>query len=189
MGTDKALLRLGDRTLLQIALDNVAAVCEAPPAIVGSRERFGEFARVVEDKIAGCGPLGGIHAALSSTRSEWNLVLSVDIPLMQPEFLRWLVSAVARNDVSAVVPKADGRLQPLCALYLRDAVSACEALLNAGKYKVDGLFTQVPTHVVSEEEFHAAGFGNSMFQNVNTREDYEQLLRRYSQTLTASSRS
>jgi molybdopterin-guanine dinucleotide biosynthesis protein A len=108
---------------------------------------------------------------------------------MQPKFLRWLVSTAARNDVSAVVPKADGRLQPLCALYRRNAVGACEALLSAGKYKIGGLFAQVPTHVVSEEELHAAGFGSSIFRNVNTREDYEQLLKQYPQPFTTSSRS
>jgi len=190
MGGDKALLPLGDRNFLQIALDNLAEACGTKPMIVGNRDLFGSYGYVVEDLIPDCGPLGGIHAALSATDSEWNVILSVDMPLMRPKFLRWLIGKTEQVPASTIVPRVGGRTQPLCALYRRSALPACEVLLSAGDYKVDGLFVEVPTLLVAEAEIRNAGFAPEIFQNVNTPEEYERILQAHgrSQTVKPSHR-
>ncbi len=177
MGADKALLRLGCENLLQRALRIVADVCPNP-VIVGDRSRYASFGDVVEDRLTGCGPLGGIHAALSATRNDRNLILSVDTPLMSAEFLRWLVDMSSHSEEFAIVPKCDGRGQPLCAVYRRGLLPVVERSLAAGEYKVDHVFTQIPTRFLSDDEIHAAGFCDDIFENINTPEDYESLKRR-----------
>src|SRR3974390_2342399 len=97
MGADKAFLELGSETFLTLALRNVSSVCAAP-VIVGDASRYGAFGRVGEDEFGGCGPLAGIHAALSSSHADWNLVLSIDLPLMEPAFLRWLAGLAVDSD-------------------------------------------------------------------------------------------
>ena len=94
MGTDKALLSMGSENLLQRALRNVSAVCSTP-IIIGDPVRYGGFGTAIADRVLGCGPLGGIHAALSFTGSDRNLILSVDMPRMTSEFLRWLMDESA----------------------------------------------------------------------------------------------
>ena len=66
MGTDKAFVTLDGRTLVARALD-VARSVTSDVRIVGEPRRFAAFAPVVEDEFPGCGPLGGIHAALRSS--------------------------------------------------------------------------------------------------------------------------
>src|SRR5262252_1043172 len=90
MGSDKALLSLGEQTMLEHALRTVKQVTPNV-RIVGPSTRYGQFGEVVDDIYEGCGPLGGIHAALSGTNTDFNLVLSVDMPQMNSFFLKWLV--------------------------------------------------------------------------------------------------
>ena len=175
LGRDKALLSLGDRNFLQIALDNAGTVC-ATPIIVGSRSLYGKYGELMEDLIHGCGPLSGIHAALSVTTSDLNLILSVDMPLMNPKFLEWLIVKEATDQAVVTIPRSGGRLQPLCAVYRRAIFPEIEAALTEGRYKVDALFAKVPTRVITEEECRSAGFRPEIFRNINTPDEYESVL-------------
>jgi len=171
MGSDKALLSFGHQNLLQLALQTVAAI--SPKAyIVGSERRYGGFGAVVEDIYPGCGPLGGIHAALTSTDTDRNLILSVDMPRMTAVFLRWLIAKAETKSQLIVVPDAAGGLQPLCATYRKAVAVIAEQALQQGHYKIGHLFSQVPTCIIAECEILAAGFSPQLFHNVNTPEEY-----------------
>lgn len=172
MGSDKALLSFGDQTLLQRALKTASAVA-ADVRIVGS-DRYQPFGNVIQDIYPGCGPLGGIHAALTATQTDLNLILSVDMPLMSAEFLEWLVRQAESTQHMVVVPHAAGGVQPLCATYRRAAAQAAEQALKAGDYKIDHLFSRLPTRIITEQEIIAAGFATKIFRNINTPEEYEQ---------------
>ncbi len=141
------------------------------------RALYKEFGDVIEDVHPGCGPLGGIHAALASTGSDLNLILSVDMPRMTPEFLGWLTRQGRTRAELIVVPEAAGGLQPLCAIYRKAAAEATELALQQGDYKVGHLFSHVPTRIVAESEITAAGFSLDLFQNINTPEEYAQCRR------------
>jgi molybdopterin-guanine dinucleotide biosynthesis protein A len=187
MGSDKALLPIGGMNLLQIA---VAKAREVSPrtVIVGSRERYAQYGEVIDDIIPGCGPLSGIHAALSTTCCELNVILSVDMPLISPDFLRWLTQTAASGDELAIVPEAHGRSQPLCSVFRRAAVAQAENALRTGQYKVDRLFSILPTRLVAEIDWRAAGFLPGIFRNVNTPEEYEAVVTEMEALATGSLR-
>jgi molybdenum cofactor guanylyltransferase len=172
MGSDKALLVLGQQNLLQLTLEKARAL-GARPVIVGARDKYAQYGEVIEDVIPGCGPLSGIHAALCSTQTEMNLILSVDMPLMTTEFLRWLMQVAWASDEMAIVPQAEGRNQPLCAVYRSGAREVVERALQAGEYKVDSLYALLPTRFVAEKEWQAGGFSPSIFRNINTPQEFE----------------
>jgi molybdopterin-guanine dinucleotide biosynthesis protein A len=188
MGSDKAFLPIGDVNLLQLTLAKAKEV--APKTvIVGNRERYAQYGDVIEDIIPGCGPLSGIHAALSSTGSGLNLILSVDMPLMSSDFLRWLLQIGAACDDLAIVPQAQGRTQPLCSVFRRLAQNEVERALRAGEYKVDRLFSIVPTRLISESEWQAAGFPPDIFRNVNTPPEYDAVVTELEELPAESARS
>jgi len=176
MGTDKALLPFREQTLLARALATACAV-DGKVVIVGPREPYAACGEVVEDIYTGCGPLGGIHAALCVTETELNVVISLDMPLMSPDFLRWLADQARSTSDLIVVPDALGGPQPLCAVYRRAVHAFAEQALKDGDYKIGHLFSRVPTRYVSETEICAAGFSPGIFRNVNTTAEYEALLR------------
>ncbi len=162
--------------MLQHALQ-IAASVSRRPRIVGAKEKYDSFGQVVEDIYPGCGPLGGIHAALSTTATDLNLVLSVDMPLMTAEFLGWLVWQTEASSESIVMPDALGGPQPLCAVYRRRVQPVAEEALRRGDYKVRRALAAVPTRKLAEQEIIAAGFSPEIFRNVNTVEEFETLAR------------
>jgi molybdopterin-guanine dinucleotide biosynthesis protein A len=173
MGQDKVFLKFHGRTLLERALELAGEVTEQV-RIVGAREKFATFAPVVEDVYAGRGPLAGIHAALSSSQTELNLVLAVDTPFLQSSFLKWLVAQARNTDALATVPSVNGQVQPLCAVYRRGFGELAERALQRGENKIGALFEPATTRVITETELSAMDIGPTIFDNLNTREEFEQ---------------
>lgn len=171
MGRDKAFLELGGRTLLDRVIELANAV--APTVrIVAPQEKFLTIARTIEDVFPDCGPLGGIYAALTCTSTELNLVLAVDLPFVEVDFLRYMIAQASQVSALVTVPEAGKGLQPLCAVYRRDFREMAERALKKKKNKIDSLFTDVETRVITEEEITRIGFSARMFQNLNTPEEF-----------------
>jgi molybdopterin-guanine dinucleotide biosynthesis protein A len=173
MGSDKAFLDLAGRPLLAHSLELAHAVT-SDVRIVGDPEKFAAFALVVPDVYPGRGPLGGIHAALANSTTDWNLILGVDLPFLAARFLKYLVVEAQAAAALVTVPSAAGHLHPLCAVYRKPFGAAAEAALAEGQNKVDALFSKFPVRIIGEEELLAAGFDRSIFRNLNTLEDWEQ---------------
>jgi molybdopterin-guanine dinucleotide biosynthesis protein A len=171
MGRDKAFLELAGRTLLQRALALAGTVAQTV-FIVGEAKIFAGFGRMAEDVYRERGPLGGIHAALVTSATEWNLMLAVDLPFVEPKFLEYLVSKARETSAMVTVARASGGWQPLCAVYRRGFAEIAERSLREGRNKIDTLFSEVETRVIGEEELSRAGFSEEMFHNLNTPEDW-----------------
>jgi molybdopterin-guanine dinucleotide biosynthesis protein A len=170
MGSDKAFLQLGNETLLSRALRLAHAVA-GEVRILGDAKKFAAFGPVVEDVYRDRGPLGGIHAGLSSSATGLNLILAVDLPFVGMEFLEYLLLRARESGATVTVPRAGGGLQPLCAVYQRRFAEVAERSLRAGKNKIDSLFAISETHVIEEVELEREGFSVEMFRNLNTPEE------------------
>jgi len=171
MGSDKPFAEYQGRTLLARALELARSVTPEV-RIVGSKDKFGPFAPVVEDVFRDSGPLGGIHAALRASHTELNLVLAVDTPFVSWTFLQYLIGqASGAPEAAAVVPRGGEGWQPLCAIYRRKFADAAETALRAGRNRIDRLFDEVQTRVLDQEELERAGFSPALFRNLNTPEE------------------
>ncbi|HZR55898.1 MAG TPA: molybdenum cofactor guanylyltransferase [Terriglobales bacterium] len=173
MGTDKAFLGLGGVTLLGRAL-NLARSVVPRTCIIGDKEKFQNFGEVIEDVHKECGPLGGIHAALVNTTTDFNFILGVDLPFVKKAFVEYLFYRAHKTSAIVTVPRAESRLQPLCAVYRKEFADIAQRSLHSGHNKIDPLFAEVQTEIVSEEELALQRFPASMFRNLNTPADWEQ---------------
>ena len=178
MGQDKALVKLGGRTLLERALELARGV-SSDVRVVGQTEKFAAFAPVIEDVFRDQGPLAGIHAALRAAGTDLNLVLAVDLPFLNSDFLRYLIAQARATTALVTVPRAGGGWQTLCAVYRRGFAEYAEESLREGKNKIDPLFTRVQTKVIEESELRQHGFPPGIFQNLNTPEEFEQARKQY----------
>ena len=171
---DKAFLDFRGQTLLDRALGVMGAVC-GRVTIVGDPAKFAKAGSVIADIFPGCGPLGGVHAALVHSLAELNLMLAVDMPFISRELLAFLFDVAAGEDNAGhavvTIPRTSRGLQPLCAIYRREFSAVAEQALRAAKYKIDAVFASVSTSVIEESELAAAGFSEQSFFNVNTPED------------------
>jgi molybdenum cofactor guanylyltransferase len=173
----KAVLAPGGPTLLETALQAVRAVA-GEVFILGAPERYGAYGETIADVFPECGPLGGIHAALSHTRTEFNLIIGVDTPSLSPALLGYIVDRAldARHTVTA--PKINDYPQPLCAVYSRQFLPIAEQALTGGNYKIVPLFPREQTLLIPEAELKQFAFTAEMFENLNTPEDLERARRR-----------
>ena len=170
MGTDKAFLQFEGQTLLARALDLVRGLT-SEVRIVGPAQKFASHGLVIEDVYPGCGPLGAIHAALSGSPTDLNLILAVDLPFVTESLLQFIVGRAGATDALVTVPRIAGGYQPLCAVYRRAFAPLAEAALQAGRNKIDALFTAATTCTLEEAELRRFAFSAAMFDNLNTPED------------------
>lgn len=169
---DKAFLMLADRSLLDRALA-LAGSLTSDVRISGSAVKFARFSPVVEDIYPQQGPLSGIHAALQQSASELNLMLAVDLPFVEPGFLRYLVAQARASKALATVPQTPDGWQPLCAVYRREFAKIAESALREGRNRIDALFLSSITHPITGKEMINGGFSLAMFRNLNTPEELQ----------------
>jgi len=177
MGRDKAHLVLGGQTFIELIATALTAVTGAVTIVSSDREDedfnfAGQPLQVVADVFEKWGALGGLHAALSASRTEWALVVACDLPFVTGELFLHL--ARLRGDYDAVAPvQADGRPQPLCALYRVDSCRpASEKLIKLGERRPVTLLQSLRTRWVEFAELAGLAGASKFFENVNTPEDY-----------------
>jgi molybdenum cofactor guanylyltransferase len=177
MGRDKAALSLDGRTLLETALSAARAVA-GEVFILGPAELYGNYGLTIADIFPGCGPLGGIHAALSNTRTQFNLVIAVDTPFLSTGLLQYIVERALASSALVTAPEIDSYPQPLCAVYSQRFLPIAERALRQGDYKITPLFPRDATLLITQAELAGFAFTAEMFENLNTPEDLQRARRR-----------
>ncbi len=137
MGTDKAEIVFGGRTLLDHAVATMRSV-RAEVVVVGQRERVPVGSVCIPDGVPGCGPMGGIEAALRDCvrhGGEIAVFVPVDTPLLPGGLLQSLVELwTASPTMRLGVARADGRVQPLISAMHVDLLPALRAALVRGDH-------------------------------------------------------
>jgi molybdopterin-guanine dinucleotide biosynthesis protein A len=182
MGKDKAFLKIGEEKFFERAARVLSSVCRGRVRIVlNPDQRAEDFSplETVSDVFAGRGAPGAIHAALRNSKSEWTIALACDLPLVAPQKIASLAETALNSppETAAVVPRQpDGRLQPLCAVYrTRACLAPLEKLLRSNdSFSVRDFLAAVS--VFSPENETTPPAKETAFFNVNTFEDYKQLL-------------
>jgi len=172
MGTDKAVLTIGDRTLLQHAVDRVRAA-GGEPIVLGPTRGHDEVAgaRQIDDRVDGVpqGPLLALQRGLLALASPGRAVaLACDLPLVPAALLRHLAQAGEIWD--AVVPRSGGELQVLSAAYGRECLPAIDRSIARGERAVHLFLKEVRHRVLEEDALQPFG-GPEIFMNLNTPAD------------------
>jgi len=132
-------------------------------------------ARTVADRVDGCGPLGGLDAALAQARGDRLVLLACDMPFVTTPLLQHLADA-ATGAVDAVVPRTERGYHPLCAVYRRAAAGAVARNLAERRLKMTDLLDALRVHVVPSGELERFGNRHRLLANVNTAADFAALV-------------
>lgn len=136
----------------------------------------------IADLMPGCGPLGGLHAALTTARGDVVIVVACDMPYVSAPFLAYLASLAGEqaerseaNEFIAVVPQTERGYHPLCAAYTRTAIEPIVRRLAAGRLKMTDLLADMRLRVVAAHEIARFGDPHQLLANVNTPAEHESL--------------
>ncbi|HEV3041087.1 MAG TPA: molybdenum cofactor guanylyltransferase [Candidatus Angelobacter sp.] len=170
MGSNKAFLEFGGRLLIEHTKSILESVC-GQVFILGQRNLYGGFGPCYEDIYPDCGPLSGIHAALSNTPTEFSLITAVDTPFIKAEFLDYIVDCAVKSSAMVTAPSVAGQVQPLCTVFRSGFLHIAESALKSGRFKVEPLFPREQTLILGEAELDRFALATEMFENLNTPED------------------
>ncbi len=182
MGRDKAQLPFRGAPLVEHALSTLRSA-GFDPAIAGLRGEQTASAPLIQDNYPESGPLGGIEAALRTLSDQPALFLPVDLPLLPAAFLQTLWTRAENTGALATIPFAQGRPQPLCAVYGSQLAPGIARALDQGDRKVmrvlQALVPPSRFHTFRVEALaplHGWQGTHRWFTNLNTPEDYALLI-------------
>jgi len=176
MGQDKALLRYGQRTQLEVAYDLLASRCELVFVSVRPEQWQHQPAEIetlpqLPDRFLGFGPLGGILTAMSEEPQAAWLVLACDLPCLNAATL----SVLAQNrrptrPATAFISSSDGLPEPLCAIYEPSMRQRLLAFLAQGYHCPRKALINSPSALLALPAEH-----QQALTNANTQADYLQV--------------
>ncbi len=172
MGTNKALLKLGELTLIEGVALVMSGVC-SEIIIAGGNEKDLEHLGypIVRDTYPGCGPLSGIHAGLSVAKNRYGFVAACDIPFPDGSLMKKIISSAGEWD--AVILQHGEYYEPLFSLYGKHFIKAAEESIKKGVYKVTAALSLVKWKPFAIDAGEIPYIKKSLF-NVNTPGDYEE---------------
>jgi molybdopterin-guanine dinucleotide biosynthesis protein A len=170
MGKDKGSLPIGGETMLDRIVRLVRSIA-GEVIVVGRRDqKVPAGVTVIYDPVEDLGPLAGIAAGLAASRSELNIVVACDMPLINPRVLQRLVSMI--DDHDACVAIADGQASALCGVYRSRVARDAQTLLDSGERRVMRLLDRLQTKRVDAAEFRDIDPDLDTFISVDTPEKY-----------------
>jgi molybdopterin-guanine dinucleotide biosynthesis protein A len=185
MGTDKAQLRFGDATLLDLALRHMAQVASE---IVVSYAADGEAPAPlhplppvpvawVRDNAAYRGPLFGLLHGFRELagRVDRLVVMPVDMPFLDGAWLQRLIDGMAGHQACAF--RWQGYTNALTAAYLTDLLPRLERLVAEGKQRPLALLDGLDAPILEVETLWRQEDGPSPMLDTDTPEDYREALR------------
>jgi len=171
MGTAKALLPFGGVPLITRIVGTLRPLCGELIVVASTEHDLPALpVKVVFDEIAHQGPAGGIYYGLKAARRYASFVTACDSAFLNPLLIAYLVSQLAHHD--AVVPRWNGRLQPLHAVYRTSVWPFLAEQLDRGELRTTALFERVRTRTVEEGEILKFDPEGASFFTMNTPEEY-----------------
>ncbi|MEA2022341.1 MAG: molybdenum cofactor guanylyltransferase [Candidatus Caldatribacteriota bacterium] len=140
--------------------------------IVGPKEKYPRFKRVVQDIFPQKGPLGGIFSGLKASNSQYNLVVACDMPFLEVKLLQYMREEIDSNDI--IIPRYNrGYIEPLCAIYSKKCLEVMEKNIQSGILSVRKIFRYLKIKYIEEEEVKKFDPKFYSFFNVNFKSDFK----------------
>ena len=173
MGTDKALLDLNGRPMIEHVLAVFTGLFRKTIIVTNTPDRYRMYdAELTGDVLDIRGPLTGIYSGLLRSDDEFNFVAACDMPFMNPRLIAYMGGLAAGRD--AVVPMFSGFLEPLHAVYRKGILPIIERQVREEDRRIRGMFDRIHVRYVTEEEIVRFDPQKRSFRNLNTPKEYKE---------------
>ena len=148
MGTDKGLVKFRNKFLIEYSLEALKLSCSTI-LISSNNDEYRIFGYpVIKDLVLDSGPIGGIYSCLLNSESQYNLILSCDMPKIGDQMIKHLVS-MARSASIVVFANSEGKMEPLCGSYHKDLLPVLIEKIRLREYSLNGLIRSVDHKILS----------------------------------------
>ena len=165
MGRDKAFDEVdGVAMVMRVAAALRAAGCDPVFAVGGNRDAVEALGiGFVADRFPGEGPVGGVISAIDACDTAGVVVVACDLPHLTADTVRSLMEPTGTAQVMVAFT---GRVQPLCALWTRQALPHVRDAFAEGERRL--------TAVLARLEIAQVPANPQDLANVNTPGDVPQ---------------
>ncbi len=174
-GKNKALESLKGKRFIERAVESLRPFCDPVLVIANELEPYLDLGTtLVKDFLPHQGPLGGIHAALLFSSTEWVFFKATDMPFLVPELAELMIAS--KNGFDIVVPTIDAYYEPLLALYNRRCLPPVKRQLEKpDERQIIKFYKKMKVRSIPEDEWRKVDPGGLSFKNVNTPSDLAEL--------------
>ncbi|WP_431242355.1 molybdenum cofactor guanylyltransferase [Flavobacterium sp. P21] len=169
MQSEKGLVLFQDKPFIEHIIQAILPITDNIKLITASKEYdYLEYEKI-PDLIVDKGPLGGIYTALSHSETEFNLILSCDIPLISTELLQELIS---KHNIEAEITvfASESRLHPLIGIYSKKILPVIKGAIDNDDLKMMNLFANIPHQIINIKESE-----NFPLTNINSVDELNDL--------------
>ncbi|MFD0696038.1 molybdenum cofactor guanylyltransferase [Paenibacillus sp. GCM10027628] len=183
-GRLKALLLIDGKPLILRQIAEMALCCREVLVVTNTPEALSSLmatvtdveVRLIPDRFVQTGPLGGLHAACLEASEPLFWVVGCDMPYLSAAAARAMYELCTDEGCDAVIPVIDGRVHPLHGIYSRRVGIEADALLAHKQYRLMGLLDRIEWQAAESDFFMEKGISTQFVINLNTPEDYEDVL-------------
>ncbi len=183
MGINKSFLKIDDITLIERCYQLMKSVFTKVVISTNAPDQFDFInSEKVKDIYGDFGPLSGIYSALKFLSTQKIFILSVDMPFILPDLIKYLINY--KTDELITVPFAEQRTHYLCGIYSIELIPILESILESNiearnnnkeiiksSLSLWNFVERVGAEIVDVEE--KIFYMKDLFFNINTPEDFE----------------
>jgi molybdopterin-guanine dinucleotide biosynthesis protein A len=170
MGQDKSFVMFKGKPLIEHVIDRLQILNLNMMIITNSPTKYAHLGLpIFADEITGCGSLGGIYTALRKSTSKYVICVACDMPFLNPTLLHYQIELCGNFD--AVIPKINGKIHNLHALYARRCHSHIRQQIETGNFRISDFYKELSIRYVNDTELQVFDPGFLSYANLNTLDD------------------
>lgn len=159
MQSEKGLVLFKDKPFIEHIIKAILPITTNIQLVTnGNDYDYLEYKKISDIEIDK-GLLGGIYTALYYSDTEFNMVLSCDIPLISTELLSELIEK-HDEEASITVLSSESRMHPLIGIYAKKILPDIKEAINQGDLKLMNLIAKVPHQIITFDETQSLNFIN-----------------------------
>jgi molybdopterin-guanine dinucleotide biosynthesis protein A len=171
MGTDKGLLLLNGKPIVSHIYEALVPIVGKNIVVVSSNTNYDFLGcNRIEDVVCDKGPVGGIYSALHHTKTNLNIIVSVDVPLVSTELFQWIVANHSADFLMTQI-EAEGKSSPLIAVYDKSLEKVFKENLKNGQLRLRKVIESIKHQTLEVPEKWIF-----QTQNINTKAEYQRIV-------------
>lgn len=177
IGENKALLKFNGFTLIDLIVNKLITKFKHIIVSTNNPEQYsflGEKVIFVKDKYTDRGGLEGIYRGLITSKSEYNFVVSCDLPFLNMDLIGYIWEKRKNFDV-VVIKRNNDEIEPFYGVYSKNCISKIKKNLEQRNLRIISFYPEVRVKYINEKEILKFDLNLSLF-NLNTLDDYKKAL-------------
>lgn len=178
MGFDKQHIKLKGYLLVQSQVQKLHSIFEEIVIVTNKPELYRNInCKLTADILEDFGPLGGIHAGLKASKSQFSYFIACDMPCINIDYISYMLKIINKPEftIDAVITRFENWLEPFNAFYSKSLIPSIEQAYSSNDRKIGNLLGKSKVHYVEEAAARRFSPDWNMFTNINTKNDLDML--------------